>query len=344
MLTVREVAAEVIKNDGGIGVLKRIYDKVINRFKEEGLKPPNKESIREVLGSHTVKDPDGKIGRSAETSGVKFERVSNGIYKIVDDNNACAVIEGDARDLEGAGLEEESVNLIIADHPWSEGHNHRSGNQKNFAQDYEDTTFAYKRFDFEQKYRTLTDGGYCVENIPAENHKNTNYLRKIREHAESAGFQFYALVPYRKFSVPKNTGRTQKDREYLLIFTKGKPRRLAAKGKPYMTRHMLPAEFDVTKEMKELKKSHQAEKPVALWEQVIHLLTQPGEIILDQYSGSGSASEAAIKKGRFPILIELLNDNIKKIRNRLGLPAEFNNKRKTIQTYHTNAHGQLALF
>lgn len=350
MLTVREVVADVIKEEGGIGVLKRLYDKVISRFKVEGLNPPNKESIRETLGSHTIKDPEGKIGRKANTSGVKFERLSNGIYKIADGNNdACVVIEGDARDLEGAGLEEGSVNLIIADHPWSEGHNHRSGNQKNFAQDYENTTFMYEKFDFEQKYRALSDGGYCVENIPAENHVNTKYLRKIREHAESAGLEFYSLVPYRKFDVPKNTGRTQKDREYLLIFTKGKARRLAPKGKPYMTREMLPAEFNVTKEMKELKKSHQAEKPVALWESVIQLMTEPGEIICDQFSGSGSASLAARRTGRFPIAIELLSENIKKIRNRLGLPAVLEDKRKEVKEHlnkvtHDNAWEQMALF
>jgi DNA modification methylase len=116
---------------------------------------------------------------------------------------------------------------------------------------------------------------------------------------------------------------------------KGTARRLSPIGKPYMT-----------KQMKQLTKSHQAEKPVLLWEKVIHLLTEPGEVILDQYSGSGSATEAAINTGRLPILIELLSDNIKKIRNRLGLPALLkDNKRETLEkTYRANLHGQLALF
>ncbi|WJV32175.1 DNA methyltransferase (plasmid) [Rossellomorea sp. AcN35-11] len=193
----------------------------------------------------------------------------------------------------------------------------------------------------------LKEGGYCVENLPAENHKNTKYLRKIREYAESVGFQFYALIPWIKFGDnPRNTGRFKKDREYLLVLSKSSARRLSPIGKPYMTKEMLPAQFDMTKQMKELTKSHQAEKPVLLWEQVIHLLTEPGEVILDQYSGSGSATEAAINTNRLPILIELLSDNIKKIRNRLGLPALLKDrKRENLEkTFRAKPNGQLALF
>ncbi|WJV32174.1 hypothetical protein QTG56_22650 (plasmid) [Rossellomorea sp. AcN35-11] len=63
MLTVREAVADAIREEGGIGLLKRLYDKVISRFQDEDLNPPNKESIREILGSHTIVDPEGRVGR-----------------------------------------------------------------------------------------------------------------------------------------------------------------------------------------------------------------------------------------------------------------------------------------
>lgn len=218
-------------------------------------------------------------------------------------------------------LEDNSISAIICDHPWKEDKNHKSGNQKNFAEDYEEHTFHYKLDDFKEKYRVLIDGGYLVENVPSENAENTEYLMKIRQYAKEAGFNFYAIVPWIKHRTPSNTGRTQKDREYLIFWYKGKkPRRLSAEGKPYFTREMLPSEFDIPAPS---KKIHQAEKPVKLYEKIIELITEPNDVVLDGFAGSGSLLEAAINVNRYPIGFEIMEKYVKKIRECLNLSKLF---------------------
>lgn len=313
--SIHAVAYEEIKNHGGLMPLRKIYELVLKKFEELGLTKPKKDSIRGALIDKTAIDPLGRTGRKANGDFL-FERVSNGVYKIIDQDVATCVLEGDGRNL--SVLENESVHCIVTDHPWEEGQNHRSGNQKNFAADYEDATFKYSLFDFVEKARVLKEGGFLVENVPAENGVNSDYLMSIRKNAKKAGFELYAVVPWKKFAVPKNTGRTQKDREYLIFFTKGKPRRLAPTGKPYLTTEMIPAEFNYPA-YNPKEKIHQAEKPIALYEHIIRLITLPGEVILDHFAGSGNVGKAAFKIGRNSILIELLKENVEKIKMNLGI-------------------------
>ena len=66
---------------------------------------------------------------------------------------------------------------------------------------------------------------------------------------------------------------------------------------------MLPIAFDFQpKPVKQ--KVHKAEKPVGLLEKIIEYVTLPGEVILDQFAGSGNLGIAALMKNRFAILIE----------------------------------------
>lgn len=318
-VSIHQIAWEEMSKLGGLAPLKKIYELVLTRFKELNLPLPKIDSIRGALIDKTAVDPQGRTGRRANGNYL-FERISNGIYKIYDAEDTYCLLNESSRSLEV--IENESVSAVICDHPWSEGKNHKSGNQKNFAQDYEEYTFQYTLEDFKQKYRVLVDGGYLVENVPAENAENTEYLMQIRQHARDAGFQFYAIVPWIKHRVPSNTGRTQKDREYLIFWYKGKkPRRFAEDGKPYFTREMLPSEFNIPAPT---KKTHQAEKPVKLYEKIIELITDPKDVVLDQFCGSGSLIEAAVNTGRFAIGYEIIKENCKKIKERLKLSNLFN--------------------
>ncbi len=66
---------------------------------------------------------------------------------------------------------------------------------------------------------------------------------------------------------------------------------------------MLPTMFDVEPVPKS-QKIHQSELPVPLCEQLLEFLTVEGEVILDQFAGSGAVGVAALRKGRGGILIE----------------------------------------
>lgn len=49
---------------------------------------------------------------------------------------------------------------------------------------------------------------------------------------------------------------------------------------------------------------HAAQKPVALYEKAVELVSAPGGVVLDPFAGSGTAGEAAIRRDRRAVLIE----------------------------------------
>lgn len=78
---------------------------------------------------------------------------------------------------------------------------------------------------------------------------------------------------------------------------------------------MLPAMFDIQPVSKK-NKIHQSELPVELCEEILEYVTYQGEIVLDSFAGSGTVGVAALNKKRNCILIEILKENIEKIKNR----------------------------
>ena len=82
------------------------------------------------------------------------------------------------------------------------------------------------------------------------------------------------------------------------------------------TNGMLPTAFNVNPPGKK-ERIHQAEKPIPLWTQLIEFVTLPNETILDQFAGSGGVGIASLMKNRNCILVEFLQENIKRIKNRL---------------------------
>jgi len=267
----------------------------------------NKESVR---------------ARIYENLGIRFERVGRGIYSTID--KSCLLIEGNGRNL--SGLEDESLDSIITDHPWEDKKANKGGN-RNFAT-YE--TFRYTQEDFNEKARVLKDGAFLCEVVPSETATNFDYLYEIKKMAEKAGFEYYAKVPWKKGTFVANTGRKAKNTEDILLFTKGKARALKPdkqrgvdeNGTPtrFMsgTNGMLPTCFDVQAVPKK-EIIAQSEKPVELYEQILEFITKPGEIVLDQFAGSGALGVAAINKGRKAILIEHAKEKVEAIAKRLGM-------------------------
>ncbi len=83
---------------------------------------------------------------------------------------------------------------------------------------------------------------------------------------------------------------------------------------------MLPTVFDVGIDKK--TKIHQAEKPVELLQQILRFITKEGEIVLDQFAGSGSLGEAALKSHRDSILIEKDTDTFNRLKARIAALGE----------------------
>ena len=247
-----------------------------------------------------------------------LKKIAKGIYKTKD----TLLIQGNGLDL--SFLEDASIDCIITDHPYDVSAN--KGGNRNFAT-Y--SCFRYTQKDFDEKARVLKDGHFLVEFLPEESGDNWEYLAQIKEMAKKAGFNYYAKVPWKKGDFVSNCGRKSKNTEDVMIFSKGIARALRPDAKKdnaepsekhFMSgaNGMLPTVFDFSKVNKK-QMIHQAEKPIELLEAIINYVTLPEEVILDQFAGSGSLGEAAIKTGRKSILIELADEFIDRIKTRLNM-------------------------
>lgn len=294
-----------------------LVEKVFNCFKD-----CERFSLQEAYQQNPDKPQESIRARIYEKIGIKFERVAKGVYRTIDnDNEQCVLIEGNGRDL--SMLKDNSIDCILTDHPWLDTKSNKGGTRA-FA---EYDCFRYTLEDFKEKARVLKDGCFLVEVLPAENENNYEYLYQIKQYAKEAGFQYYSKVAWKKGTFVSNTGRKAKNTQDIMIFSKGKARNMRYDKKKsdrtgekhYMSgcNGMLPTMFDVQPVARK-NKIHQSELPVELCEEILEYVTYEGEIVLDSFAGSGAVGIAALNKKRSCILIEILKENIEKIKTRFN--------------------------
>lgn len=296
-------------------------------IKQKG-EPMSVSEIYEELHDMNVNKPRTTVrGRIYDNLNKMFKRVAKGVYWIIDENSSVLVVEGNGRDL--SMIEDCSIDAIITDHPWSCESN--IGRNRNFTSSYQEHTFNYTIEDFREKARVLKEGAFLVEIIPEENASNYKYLYQIKKMAAQCGLEYYAKVPWVKAkNRPNYTGRKAKDSEEILFFTKGKARKLRPDkqrekltGEPCLmsgTSYMLPTRFEYERPSKN-ERIHQSEKPVELFEAILEAVTLPGEVVIDQFAGSGNLGKAALNTGRFALLFEIMKENVDKIVKNLGQRA-----------------------
>lgn len=258
----------------------------------------------------------------------RFERLARGVYAVAykkdDGTNArCLLLQGDGRDL--SFLPDASADCIITDHPYDVSGQLKGGNRDFASYDL----FRYTPEDMAEKYRVLKPGCFLVEFLPEESAENFEYVTAVKKMALDAGFQYYAKVPWIKSGFVANTGRKTKNSEDLVFFTKGKARSMRPDAKKDKadpsSKHfmsgaagMLPAAFDFAPPPKK-NRIHQAEKPVSLLRTVLDYVTYAGEMVIDQFAGSGSLGEACLASGRDCVLIEKDDGFVSAISRRLDM-------------------------
>lgn len=325
---------------------KRIYDVLMSRGEPMGIKD---------IADEIHDKPEATIrGRIYDNLGKFFRKIARGVYWVEGEESACVVLEADGRK-NLSMFDDCSVDALILDHPWLDPSSNKGGN-RNFTSDY--NCFRYTVEDFKEKARVLKEGHFLVEIIPEENASNYDYLYQIKKMAESADLYYYAKVSWKKGLKINNTGRKSKNTEDILFFVKGpKARKLRPDKKKIMkgevdarmsgTAYMLPTVYDVSPPSS-TEKIHQSEKPLGLYEQILEAITLPGELVVDLYAGSGVAGEAALKKGRFAVLLEILRENIERIAHRLGATMIYKeqlvDERKAKKEAQTLELVQLSLF
>lgn len=278
-------------------------------------------TLKEAYSENADKPKETVRARIYENLGIKFERIGKGLYKTIDGEECCVLIEGDGRNL--SMLKDSSIDCILTDHPWLDKKSNRGGD-RNFAT-YD--CFKYTLDDFKEKARVLKDGCFLVEILPAENENNFDYLYQIKKYAEACGLLYYSKVTWKKGNFVGNTGRKSKNSQDVMIFSKGKARSLRLDAKKTRetgvvrlmsgTAEMLPAMFDVSP-VAAKDKIHQSELPLTLCEQILKFVTLRGEVVLDSFAGSGVVGEAALNLKRNCILVELDHQNVVKIRDRFA--------------------------
>ena len=303
-----------------MGKYLSVKERIVSAFLEsESFSLKEAYSVCDDKPSSTVR------GRIYDNIGKSFEKISSGVYKVINNGSTCLLLEGDGRNPQALGVEPNSVDLIITDHPWMDKKSNKGGN-RDFSQ-YK--TFSYSQEDMDRKAALLKDGCFLVEILPAENENNYEALYNIKTMAKKAGLNYYALVDWKKGDFVANTGRKAKNTESVMIFVKGKARalrpdvkkNLAEPGKEHFmsgSATMLPTVFDIPIVPKK-ERLHQAEKPVKLFTQLIECLSKVGETVLDQFAGSGAVGAAALECGRNCILIEECKETISTIIKRLNL-------------------------
>lgn len=296
-------------------LLMSLAEKIYICFKKE-----DRFSLQDAYDNHAETAKETVRARIYENLGKRFERLAKGVYRTIDnEEEQCLLLEGDGRDL--SMIADSSIDCIMTDHPWLDRKSNKGGSRA-FAE-YE--CFKYTLSDFKEKARVLKPGCFLVEVLPAENENNYEYLYQIKQYAKEAGFLYYSKVTWKKGSFVSNTGRKAKNSQDIMIFSKGKARNMRLDKKKtmrvgipqYMSgcNGMLPTMFDVQPVSKK-DKIHQSELPVRLCEEILDYVTYEGEIVLDSFAGSGAVGVAALNKKRSCILIEILEENIEKIKKR----------------------------
>ncbi len=297
-MTLKEIIVRFMSGkENGVATLKEIYKAIDNSDYKS-----NSETVHNSARTVIYRDEE------------KFKRICKGVYMLKGKKSASLLIEGDGRKMQE--IEDESVDCVITDHPWLFKKSHKSGNQKNFA-DY--SCFRYEKQDFIEKARVLKSGSYLVEFLPLESNTNYDYLYSIKKMAKECGLEFYCSCIFR--NQPEgtvNTGRMTKGVQQVVIFSKGKPRKLSRKGvNGYQTREILKYEMEYLINSKQ--KHHQAEKPIELYEYLINNLTEEEDICLDQFGGSCNMLKASINLNRFAIVYEIAKDYVKNAVERFSL-------------------------
>lgn len=199
-----------------------------------------------------------------------------------------------------------SVDLVITDPPYESLEKHRRigtttrlKHSKASSNDWFEI-FPNERFSdlFEQVFRVLKKHRHFYLFCDAE----TMFVAKPI--GEAAGFKFWKPIIWDKVAI--GMGYHYRARyEMILFFEKGK-RKLNDLGVP----DILTA--------KRIYKGYPTEKPATLAETLIRQSTQPGELVLDPFMGSGSTGVAAIQEGRHFIGNDTCKEAVGIARSRLA--------------------------
>lgn len=204
----------------------------------------------------------------------------------------------------------DSVDLVICDPPYGIGDEYIITGDKGlkFDNDPEDNLMLYVKV-IPHLYRTLKPATHCYIFFAIQ------FYQPIRDLCEKAGFEV-RLMPL--IWVKESGGMTDMDwrfpPSYESILFMSKP-----PGRP-LGKQVNRDTFIIPREHAS-KRIHPMERPRALIQEFVEISSNPGDLILDPFSGSFVVPDIAMINERRCIAIELNDDHYNAGQTRLGLVA-----------------------
>ncbi|EPJ9702021.1 DNA methyltransferase [Pseudomonas aeruginosa] len=192
-------------------------------------------------------------------------------------------------------FDDASVDFILTDPPYVTRYRARDG--RTVAND---DNGRWLRPAFRQMHRVLKDGSFCVS------FHGWNKVDLFMDAWRAAGFCIVGHLVFRKrYASSARFLRYEHEQAYLL-----------AKGNPSPPARPIPDVLDFPYTGNRL---HPTQKPVEALAPLIEAFTQPGDLVLDPFCGSGSTLAAAHHLGRTWTGIELDNGHYHTASKRLAV-------------------------
>ena len=102
--------------------MRSLANKIYSCFKSQ-----KNFTLQEAYSEYSDKPKETVRARIYDNLGIKFERIAKGLYKTIDGNESCILIEGDGRKL--SMLNDNSIDCILTDHPWLDKKSNRGGDR-----------------------------------------------------------------------------------------------------------------------------------------------------------------------------------------------------------------------
>jgi site-specific DNA-methyltransferase (adenine-specific) len=197
------------------------------------------------------------------------------------------------------GLAAESVDLIITDPAYESLEKHRSRgtttrlkHSKASSNDWF-TVFPNVRFEnlFREAWRVLKKDRHFYLMCDSE----TMFIAKPI--AEAVGFKFWKPIVWNKMMIGMGY-HYRAQTEFILFFEKGKRKLNSLSISDFLDEETYTGPDSVWAKRLRGGDVYPTEKPVELAEVLILQSTQPGELVVDPFMGSGSTGEAALRNNR----------------------------------------------
>lgn len=235
----------------------------------------------------------------------------------------CRLLEGDAS-VVAKQIGDRQVRLVLMDPPWNTGAVQKLG-EFQYVDSFADFP-GFLRPMLAQARRVLTNDGTCVVHMGVGEAHTTRVL--LDEVFGRENFREELIAHHEVGRLP-NDGWGCKH-SHIYVYSKGRSRVFHVEHVPDATRNALQPGLGVIKRANSVlpatlvttdgqRVGYPSQKLLSLYQTLVQVHSDPGDIVLDMFAGSGTAGDAALRAGRLAVLIDSNPAAVRIIARRLSL-------------------------